>query len=140
MDMDPLNWFAGVGIPVIMIACGAPLRKLARATDFRTSDWCLGMELVLAAIAAELLYGVDLTRSLLISGTTPGPVAYRLTYLLFLVVLSFPSLLAVMCWHQKWDDKDAEKRQQVFWLAGLSNLVGVVLFAAFVVFVKGTGL
>ena len=51
--------------------------------------------------------------------------------------VTFFLLLFLILIHRDWHDKDHASRGQLFWLAGLSNVLGSGLLIGFVLIVKG---
>ena len=53
------------------------------------------------------------------------------------LAISFFLLLWILSTHQDWEGKNQNPRGQLLWLGIGGNLVGVLLYASFVMFVKG---
>jgi hypothetical protein len=129
---------------------GAVARKLIRGPGWRRTDFFLGVELSLAAIAAALVYAFDLAQlsasqpidpnALTISDAnaiTDSELKKRFTATASFLGICFFLLLWVMSTHQDWERRPQNIRGQVVWLGGLANAVGAGLLVAFVLLVKG---
>lgn len=120
--------FVGLGIPLIFLIAGAIGKKLVRGAGWRLEDFFLGTELTLAAMSASLIHIFDLLETAAGSPKTAlaaGHVA--ISFCLFLIVLSLHQDFSV----------HTNRRNQLFWLAGVSNLIGFALMFLFVLLVKG---
>ena len=53
------------------------------------------------------------------------------------LVIAFFLLLFVLSTHQDWEPKTHDERGQLIWLGGVCNLIGILMFGAFVMLVKG---
>ena len=122
---------------MVLIACGAFARKLVRGSTWERSDFYLGVELALSAIASAFVYLFDLSR--VSSGTAEAAtLSRRLAANGGFLTLCFFTLLWVLTTHQDWEKRTQNPKGQLFWLVFLSNLIGTLLMASFVLFVKGT--
>lgn len=129
-------YFIAVGIPIVLLVCGAVARKLVRGSGWQRSDFYLGVELALSAIAAAFVYLFDLAKET----TSDAPAAVLPSKLsatgAFLSVCFF-TLLWIMSTHQDWEKRTQNPRGQLLWLAFIANVFGAGLLVAFVLFVKG---
>jgi len=119
--------------------CSALAKKLVRGTAWKQTDFFLGVELSLAALGSAMVYFYDLQK--LQSGPPAAKAGIEVadkigTTATFLVVCFF-LLLWVLSNHQDWEPRTANPKGQLLMLGGVSNLVGVALFAGFVLLVKG---
>ncbi len=129
-------YLIALGIPVVLIASGAFAKKLVRGSSWQRSDFFLGVELALAAMASALVYVFDLAKLSTAAGSAaavPQKIAATATFL----ALCFFLLLWVITTHQDWEKRSQNPRGQLIWLGLLANLVGASLLAAFVLLVKG---
>lgn len=121
-------------VPIILILSGALAKKLVRGSSFTRTDFFLGVELALSALAAALTNFLDLSRSAssgVITITADG-LARNASFL----AISFFLLLVILATHQEWE-KRANSKTQIFWLGLFANTVGGGLMVAFIVLVKG---
>ena len=86
------------------------------------------MELTLSSLGAAMIHFYDLAKQ-----QNSPDISSTATYL----AIAFFLLLWVLCTHQDWELRPRNKMGQYFWLGGVSNFVGVMLFATFIVLVKG---
>jgi hypothetical protein len=130
-------YLIALGIPLVLIFCGAFAKKLVRGSAWKRSDFFLGVELSLAAMASALVYVFDLSKltgSQSASGVSvPGKMAATASFL----ALCFFLLLWVLSTHQDWEKRSQNPKGQFVWLAIITNIIGAGLLAAFVLFVKG---
>ena len=130
-------YLIAIGIPLLLISCGAFARKLVRGTKWKRSDVYMGVELTLAAMTSALVYIFDLTK---LSPSAPGTVAVptlRLAGAGSFLAICFFLMLWVMALHQDWDKSSANAKFQFLWLGLIANLIGAGLLTAFVLLVKG---
>ncbi len=141
------RYFIAVGIPFLLILLGAISRKLIRSTAWEREDFFLGVDLSIAAISSGLIYISDLIAA---KAASAGCATTACRDLLataderlmadagFLVValVAFLSLLAI---HQDQARNTGNPRKQMLLLGGVSNAIGVGLFIAFIIIVKGIG-
>jgi len=123
-------------IPLLLMLCSALAKKLVRGTAWKMGDFFLGVELSLAALGSAMVYFYDLQK--LQSAADGGAaVANKIgATASFLAVCVF-LLLWVLSNHQDWETRSTNPKGQ-FWMLGVvSNLVGIALFAGFVLLVKG---
>lgn len=130
------EYFLALGIPVVLIICGALARKLVRGTTWQPADFYLGVELALSALASAMVYVVDLAK---LTGADPPDtsVPTKLAATGAFLAVCFLLLLSVLSTHQDWEKRTQNPRKQVIWLGIVSNLLGAGLLAAFVLLVKG---
>lgn len=126
-----------LGIPLILILCGALAKKLVRGSAWKQSDFYLGVELALTAMGSALVYVFDLSKlaapQSAATATLPQDIAATASFL----ALCFFLLLWILSTHQDWEKRSQNPKGQFFWLAIIGNLIGGALLAAFVLFVKG---
>jgi hypothetical protein len=125
-----------VGIPIVLIVSGALAKKLVRGSNWQRSDFYLGVELSLAAMASALVYVFDLAKLTSSAATVPG-LPHKIAATASFLALCFFLLLWVLSTHQDWERRSQNPRGQLVWLGLLANIVGAGLLAAFVLLVKG---
>lgn len=126
-----MNYFIALGIPLILILLGAIAKKIVRGSQWIKSDFFLGVELSLSAVASSLIYIFEISNS---RGGDDKAIAlgvFSVTCLLLFFV--------VMAVHQDWERETQNCRGQLIWLGGFGNLIGIGLLFSFVLFVKGIG-
>lgn len=126
-----------LGIPVLLIFCGAFAKKLVRGSKWQRSDFFLGVELSLAAMASAMVYVADLARVVRAGNEAPATVTQQLAATAAFLAVCFFLLLWVLSTHQDWEQRTQNPRGQFWWLVVVTNLVGTGLLAAFVLLVKG---
>ncbi|MGB9989536.1 hypothetical protein [Pseudoduganella rhizocola] len=138
LDHPMLNnpYLVALGIPLLLLLCGAVAKKLARRDDWRRSDFFLGLELALADIGAGLVYLYDLQRMNMNHALDTATLGIKIGTTATFLVIAFGGLLWVLSIHQDWE-QHAASAKGLIWLGVVSNAVGIILFAVFVLFVKG---
>jgi hypothetical protein len=126
-----------LGIPVVLIISGALAKKLVRGSDWQRSDFYLGVELSLAAMASALVYVFDLAKLMSSQPVTEPGLPQKIAATASFLALCFFLLLWVLSTHQDWERRSQNPRGQLVWLGLLANIVGAGLLAAFVLLVKG---
>jgi hypothetical protein len=130
-------YVTALGVPLVLIFSGAFAKKLVRGTEWRLSDFFLGVELSLAAMASALVYIFDLERSTTSMTPTTLPATQKMVATASFLAVCFFLLLWILSAHQDWEKRVNNPRGQLIRLALVGNLVGSGLFAAFVLLVKG---
>jgi hypothetical protein len=110
----------------------------------------MGVEFTLAALASSLVYLFDIAKDLAEGGpSTIVSVDQRLVVTASFISVTFCILMVVLAIHQDYEHRDKEsqkngrknqnqiRREQIFWLCIISNLIGAGLIAGFVLLVKG---
>lgn len=130
-------YLIALGIPLVLIISGAMAKKLVRGSAWQRSDFFLGVELSLAAMASALVYIFDLTQAAQAQAASAGQAPQKITATASFLALCFFILLWVLSTHQDWEQRSQNPRGQFVWLVVIANLVGAGLLAAFVLYVKG---
>lgn len=130
------SYLIALGIPLILVACGAIAKKLVRGTKWQASDFYLGVELALSSLGSALVHFFDLQKQTMTSNTQSPPSGDIAATASFLAI-SFFLLLWILSTHQDWEKKPQNTTGQKIWLLGVTNTVGILLFASFVLLVKG---
>ena len=130
-------YLIALGIPVILLFCGALARKLVRGSKWQRSDFFLGVELSLAAMASALVYVFDLAKLTQSQAVTSASIPQKIAATASFLALCFFLLLWILSTHQDWEKRSQNPNGQLIWLGLIANLVGAGLLAAFVLFVKG---
>jgi len=130
-------YLIALGIPVILLLCGAIAKKLVRGGGWKHTDFFLGVELALAAIGSAMVYFYDLQKIGVTATTATVSVSDKISATASFLAIAFFLLLWVLSTHQDWEGRAQDKRGQIIWLGIISNAVGITLFASFVMLVKG---
>ncbi len=130
-------YLIALGIPLLLILCGAFAKKLVRGPGWQRSDFFLGVELSLAAMASALVYVFDLSKLTTNQIDSMASLSQKIATTAFFIALCFFLLLWILSTHQDWEKRIQNPRGQLIWLAVIANLVGSGLLAAFVLLVKG---
>jgi hypothetical protein len=125
-----------IGIPLLLIVCGALARKLVRGAKWQRTDFFLGVELALAAMASALVYLFELASALGSDSARVSATPTKLASTTSFLALTFFLMLWILSTHQDWEKRPQNPRGQVIWLGVITNGVGVGLFAVFVLLVK----
>ncbi|WP_292987951.1 hypothetical protein [Pantoea sp.] len=127
-----------IGIPLLLILCGAIIKKLVRSTSWTRKDFYFGSELTLTALGAALLNLYDLANA------AKGKISSLKDNLLQLfsinagfVLFSLVILLVLVALHQDWENRTGNVTGQFLRLTVAGNLIGIFMFACFVIWVKG---
>ena len=130
-------YLIALGIPIILIFCGAFAKKLVRGTSWQISDFYLGVELALSAMAASLVYIYDVS---MLPNTTPVQISIinsKIASNASFLAICFFLLLWVLTTHQDWEKRKENKKGQLIWLGVITNLIGIGLMFMFILIVKG---
>jgi hypothetical protein len=128
-----LGYLSALGVPVVLLLCGALSKKLVRGSSWIRNDFFLGVELSLTALGSGLGYIAEITRSSRITNfQEKGAVAS------VYCVTCFFLLFIVMSMHQDWEKRPQNINGQVIWLGLICNFIGISLVSSFVLLVKGT--
>lgn len=131
------RYIMALGIPLILILCGALAKKLVRGSAWRRTDFFLGVELSLSAMASALVYVFDLAKMTIQQTGVQSSLDQKIAATATFLALCFFLLLWVLSTHQDWERRSENSRGQIVWLGVIANLIGSGLLATFVLFVKG---
>lgn len=131
------TYLIALGIPIILILCGAFAKKLVRGSNWKRSDFFLGVELSLAAMASALVYIFDIAKLTSSQNVSASEITKKIATNASFLALCFFMLLWVLSTHQDWEKRSQNPRGQLVWLCLITNLAGAVLIATFVLLVKG---
>lgn len=131
------QYIAAIGMPLLLIFCGAIARKIVRGKNWERSDFYLGVELVLLSLGSALLYLYDLITIQSLTVEQSLVLAVRMRNVSVFLLTSFFLLLWVLSMHQDWQGRTGNSRKQFFWLVIFCNAIGIGLLASFVLLVKG---
>lgn len=127
------SYLIALGIPIILLLSGAVAKKLVRGSGWKAQDFYLGVETSLAALGAAMVHFFDLQKQQISGAELGEQVASTASFL----AIAFFLLLWVLSTHQDWEARTQNVNGQYIWLGGVSNLIGILLFATFVMLVKG---
>ena len=130
-------YLIALGIPLVLILSGAFAKKLVRGSAWQASDFFLGVELSLAAMASAMVYVFDLARILGATTLATNGINSKIAATASFLALCFFLLLWVLSTHQDWEKRSQNRMGQIIWLGVIANLIGAGLMAAFVLYVKG---
>lgn len=128
-------YITAIVVPLLLILCSAVAKKLVRGSTWQRSDFFLGVELSLAAMAAGLVNFLDLTKPALTNAAQLSP--QKTTETAVFVAICFFLLLWILSTHQDWEKRTQNTKGQIIWLGVISNFVGAGLMVAFILYVKG---
>ncbi|WP_447876505.1 hypothetical protein [Serratia fonticola] len=138
--LDLLNnkYFIAIGIPILLVFCGAIIKKLVRSSGWSKKDFYFGNELILTTVGASLLNIYDL-RNILAgqSAEYREKILSQMTVTAGFIFIAFFALLLLTSWHQDWENRTGNADGQFVRLGVISNLLGGFMFASFVLWVKG---
>jgi len=130
------QYIIALGIPLILILCGALAKKLVRGSPWQRTDFYLGVELSLSTMASAMVFLFDIAKEMTANSAQTN-VGVKLGVSGSFIALCFFLLLWVLSTHQDWEKRPQNPSGQFIWLGVVTNLVGAGLMAAFVLFVKG---
>jgi hypothetical protein len=128
-------FLAKVAIPFLLLFVGAFAKKLARRKPFGWKDWYLGLEFVLAAFIAGITQLIESIAKLNPDEALPFAKWTELCWAGAFIGITFFLLFVVMSIQQDQEEKDGTWGQ-VFWLFGVSNLIGVGLMVFYLLLIK----
>lgn len=131
------SYLIAIGIPLILLLCGALAKKLVRGGGWKPTDFFLGVELALAALGSAMVYFYDLQKLNPTSAPNSVPIADKMGATASFLAIAFFLLLWILSTHQDWEGRTTNQKGQIIWLGLISNGVGIALFAGFVMLVKG---
>ena len=129
------SYITAIVVPLLLILCSAVAKKLVRGSSWQRSDFFLGVELSLAAMASGLVNFIDLSKPALANTALLSP--QKTTETAVFVAICFFLLLWILSTHQDWEKRTQNVTGQIVWLGVISNLVGAGLMVAFILYVKG---
>jgi uncharacterized membrane protein YdcZ (DUF606 family) len=130
------SYFIALCVPILLLLCSALAKKLVRGSGWARTDFFLGVEMALAALASGFVNFLDLSKPALASPNVSVS-ALKTTETAVFVVLCFFLLLWILSVHQDWEKRAQNPKGQWFWLGGVANLIGAALMVTFIVFIKG---
>ena len=131
------SYLVALGIPLILLLCGALAKKLVRGGGWKCSDFFLGVELALASLGSAMVYFFDLQKAGATPAVPPIPITDKIGATASFLAIAFFLMLWVLSTHQDWEGRTQNPRGQIFWLGLFCNGVGIGLFFSFVMLVKG---
>lgn len=129
------RYLVAVAVPLILIFCSAVAKKLVRGSRWQRTDFFLGVELSLAAMASGLTNFFELTKPAFAGDAIIS--AQKTTETATFLAICFFLLLYVLSTHQDWEHRRENPIKQIIWLGIISNSVGITLMIGFIVYVKG---
>ena len=129
-------YLIALGIPLLLLICSALARKIVRGAGWKRTDFFLGVELALASLGSAMVYFNDLQRIPVINKGVDITSTKIIATASFLAICFF-LLLFILSTHQDWESRQQNVKGQILWLGIICNSIGISLFAAFVILVKG---
>lgn len=130
-------YLIALGIPIMLILCGAVARKLVRGARWQCSDFFLGVELSLAAMASAMVHIFDLAKLISSQSGIEVDLTNKFATTASFLVICFFFLLWILSTHQDWEKRSQNPTGQLIWLGIIANITGIGLWAGFVFLVKG---
>jgi|HubBroStandDraft_1064217.scaffolds.fasta_scaffold00007_53 hypothetical protein len=124
-----------LGVPIVLILSSAFAKKLVRGSAWTRTDFFLGVELAMAAIASALTNFLDVSRAAA-SGNAQLDANGLAKNGAFLAICFF-LLLVILATHQEWEKKIQAPTAQFLWLGAFCNAIGATLVISFILLVKG---
>jgi len=137
-DLLASPYFAGIGMPLLLVLLGAVAKKLVRGTGWIRQDFFLGIDLALAALSSGLIYLYELLRRMGRdpAGTQDG-YEYALLSAMGFIIVAILVLFLTLTLHRD-EERNGARPVRQFLLPGVvSNLSAGGLLTIFVVLVKG---
>jgi hypothetical protein len=122
-------------VPIVLILSSAVAKKLVRGSGWIRTDFFLGVELSLAAVASALTNFLDLGKKLSIRNSNVEASILEVNGV-FLAICFF-LLLVILATHQEWERRSNAYKGQILWLGLFCNAIGAGLLIAFIILVKG---
>ena len=148
-----MQYLIYVLIPSIFLLLGGLAKIIVRRQiTWSWSDWYLGIELVIAAMSTGVMHGFDLDSKISRMAQANNMAEVKkgmddLKNLHWFLAASFVLFFLVVIAHRKHEPtlgtnvpfagKTSAEKWKIVWLAGICNVVGYALFAAFILGVKG---
>lgn len=132
--LSPL--LVGFGIPLLLMVGVAVPRKLIRGPgNWTRHDFYLGLELCWGALAACLLQFYGIAKGYEQNVTTAAAALTQVQVNATVTIATLVAMLLVLALHQNWE-ASLKRGTQILLLGGLCNAIGILLFAAFVLFTE----
>ena len=132
-----LSCFIALGIPLLLLFCGALAKKIVRSGGWKLADFFLGVELALAALGSAMVYLYDLQKMPLLDSDRAKAFSGKIGSTATFLVIAFFILMWVVSIHQDWEGRNRNRTGQIWMLVLFCNGLGIALFAGFVLFIKG---
>jgi hypothetical protein len=136
VDLLTHPFVAALWISLLLAVTRGLTHKVIRKTEWRRSDFYLGVPLLLSVLTSSLVFVADTADQLGRTGTTmsTGSASEKLAAVAWIVALCLPLLLLAISCHQDLDqdldDRPDLKKKQTIVLGGLMNTTGVIVLAA----------
>jgi len=147
-----MNYLAYLIIPSCFLVFGAIAKRIIRASGWKWSDWFIGVEMVLAAMSTGIMHALDIGFKLVkmansANSAIPPAFAKEFVSVILFIFATILLFFFVVIVHQKWEPvketempfrkKTREEKWKLLWLAGVCNITGYSLFAAYIILIKG---
>lgn len=141
-------YFVAVGVPFMFLLLGAICRKLVRGSAWKREDFYLGIDMSLTGISSGLIYVIELlsTKAAQAGCLTAACTQFndsvdnRLIGDTVYIAVALVGLMGTLTIHQDQDRNTSDPKRKLIFLGLLSNLVGTLLLAVFILYVKGVSL
>jgi hypothetical protein len=130
-------YLVALAIPLLLLFSGALAKKLVRGGGWKTTDFFLGVELALTSLGSAMVHLYDLQKTASKSSQTAASLPGKLVETSLFLAISFFLLFWILSTHQDWEGRNQNPVGQILWLGIGGNLVGILLYASFVMLVKG---
>jgi len=131
------RYIVGVGVPLTLAMFGILGKKVVRGRGWKETDFYIGVELTLAALANGLVSSCELLK--IAAGTLPSGVAVYAVASAVMTFFGFFMFLFLLTIHQDWESNDSDLRGKFLRLGVVSNVLGLGTLIASIVLIPGLG-
>jgi hypothetical protein len=131
------RYIVGIGVPLILALFGILGKKVVRGPGWKRTDFYIGVELTLAALANGLVSSCELLK--IATGTLPQKMAGYAVASAVVTLLGFFMFLFLLSIHQDWESNDSDHWRKFIWLGIVSNMLGLGTLFASTVLIPGLG-
>lgn len=133
------TYVVALGVPIILLFCGAFGKKIVRGNKWKRHDFFLGVQIMLGAITTSLIRLVDIAGQPVNQAVSIDNTPFRnsITATTVYLALAFVLFLVVVSTHQDWEKKNSDPNGQIIVLVVTTNLLGILMIAAYIFLVKG---
>lgn len=117
------RYAVGLGVPLVLAAFGVLGKKVVRGPGWKRTDFYIGVELTLAALANGLVSSCELLKAT--TGALPQKMAGYAVASAIVTLLEFFMFLFLLSVHQDWQSNDSDLKLKFIWLGVVSNVLGL---------------
>ena len=129
------RYIVGLGVPLILAMFGVLGKKIVRGPGWRRTDFYIGVELTLAALANGLVSSCELLK--LANGGLPRRAGLYAVASAIVTLFGFFMFLILLSIHQDKESDEGDLRGKFIWLGLISNVLGLGTLIASTMLIPG---